>query len=361
MKVGLHYHGLCYDFETHRLSQLSTPDGHMYGRPIFVRELHNRGHSIFQLGQRRETWFNDDSSSKLFVDAFEREDYIEKFPDIDVLFLEWRWKTWKNDKNHPDHVPSKYEPDYDRQLELIEHYRHICPIIVWDTDLKITRDDEERWPELIILDPSLKTNRLTRDRISMPFWTDWKELMNVSEPYPVLGYIGNNYERDDEFRKFYFNNASMLREEGIQTTMHGNWLQKSPERVQPSQLISEHRDVAFNHRMNFFDSMNMLNKFVCTVHVSKQRYYEVGFISPRYLETLATNCPALVPESQSMNSVLGKEWIVGSGSDVFEKTLRLSKLTIAQRAEIVQEQRKNLQASCKFDVSSIVDFIESVC
>lgn len=361
-KIGISYHGLCQDFEEHRFEKLDTPDGHMYGRPILIRELLHRGHEVVALQRRREkkkfcvSYVDDRTYMKCtFIDNLQDM----TFPDLDVIFLEWRWPTVKNDKSHPQHDARKYEPDLDRQREIIEHYRGNVPIIAWDTDLKITPEDEERYPELILTDPSLKTNRQTRERTSLPFWSDWKELFPVAEPYPVYGYIGNNYERSSEFKKYYFSIQNEVRELGAQVSMYGNWLQRSVEREAPERLISTHKQVAFNHRMNFYDSMKMLNRIICTTHVSKPRYYETGFMSPRYLEALACNCPALVPASQIFNGALGRKYIVGSGSDVLRSFSALKDLTLDQRAEVVAEQKHVLQQTKKFDVMNAVEFIES--
>lgn len=371
MRCGFSYWGLCQDFKSHRFSTVDTPDGNRYGRPIFVNELLRRGHSVIALQRRREeqplTCQSAGSSmSYALNDAFDlsrahEQHLAEKdvFPDVDVVFLEWRWPTVKNDASHPQHVASRYEPDLDRQIDVIEHYKDRCPIIAWDTDLKITPDDEKRWPELILSDPSFETNRQTRNRVSLPFWTDWSELLPVVEPYSLLGFIGNNYERPDEFKRFYFGCAENARQTGIQVSMYGNWLQSSSERESPEFLIKEHPNVSFNHRMNFFDSMQMMNRFICTTHVSKPRYYETGFMSPRYLEALAVGCPGLVPKKFARNNILGDEWVVDSGVDVIEKVNALKRLSLSERADVIASQRDACRRFNGYDVKTIISFIES--
>lgn len=353
MKIGISYWGVCADYDEHRFSIIDTPDGHRFGRPLLIRALENAGHEIFALQPRREQ--SAFSNIKYVYDGKD-----ELFPDLDVVFLEWRWSTYKNDKNDPKHDPSLYEGDLDRQREIIEFYRGKIPIIAWDTDLKITPDDEERWPELIIADPSLSTNRLTRDRVSLPFWSDWKLRAAVKEPYPVYGYVGNNYERPSEFLKFYFDVSSTLRADGIQTSMFGNWLQTSPERSPPKSMIRMNPNVSFNHRMNFYDSMNIMNRFICTTHISKHRYYMTGFISPRYMEALSVGCPGLVPSAQIYNGVLGREWVVCRTYDTVEKVKFISKLSLEDRLDLVQAQTAAMQKVGKFDVNNVVSFIESV-
>lgn len=357
LRLGLSYWGLAHDFENHRYVNVDTPDGHRFGRPIFIREAINRGHHVIAMQHRREQMFECDISNKI---NFTLNPPVgiepEKFPELDVLFLEWRWKTWKNDKHNPNHVALKYEPDYDRQLELIEYYKDRCPIIAWDTDLKITPDDEKAFPMLILSDPSFKTNFQTRQRVSIPFWTDWRQLVPCTEPLNIYGFVGNNYERPEEFKKFYFSGASNLRQElGIQTAMYGNWLQRSPEREQPEHLIKSYQNVNFNHRMGFYDSMQIMNKFVATTHVAKQKYYETEFMSPRYLEALAVCCPAFTPASFD-RKLLGKEFSVGSADDVHKKMLHILK---EPRYNIVQEQIQNLKKFDAFDVGFVLDFIES--
>lgn len=364
MRIGIHYHGLLYDFEEHRHASVDTPDGHRFGRPILVRELLRRGHEVIILNERREefgtfglSYDEGDASVKYSIEE------NETCPDLDVVFLEYRWSTYKNDRLHPQHVPSRYEPDLDRQRDVIEAYRGRLPIIAWDTDLKMTPEFEELHPELILADPSLETNRLTRSRVSLPFWTDWKQLLPTTEPYPIYGYIGNRYEREEQFQKYYFHSQNMLRSAGIQTMMHGNWLQTSPERGRPQDLIRENTHVAFGHRMNFLDSMCLMNRFICTTHVSKQSYYETGFVSPRYLEALAVGCPALVPEEMASGpagALLGQKSVIGNHVGVWILVGSVAMMTLKQRVELIEEQRSALMERGMFSVSHAADFIESV-
>lgn len=365
LRVGLSHWGILADFTEHALIKTDTPDGHRYGRPILVRALQDAGHKVIAMQERREPQFF--SGVKYACESWPPESRADatipaqdprRFPDLDVLFLEWRWPTWKNDRVHPQHIASKYEPDLDRQRELIEFYSDKCPIIAWDTDLKITLEDEERYPGLILADASLETNRLSRDRVSLPFWTDWEELLPTAEPYPIYGYIGNNYERDKEFQWIYFYNSGALRDHGVQTSMYGNWLQTSPERPTPESLIANYPMVNFNHRLNFYDSMAMMNRFICTTHASKPLYYAKKFMSPRYLEALAVNCPALMPLAFGMN-LLGRQWTISSSNDIYQKITQLTRLSLADRKGIVEEQRAVLRMRMRSSVSEVVSFIES--
>ena len=386
LKVGFSYWGVHDGLKP--AHQLDTPDGHRYGRPIFIRELLKKGHKVYALQKRREEEYFSlyeeefieaglpdghtfamihpleiyDEGYGTYDSANDREadtNEVGEYPELDVIFMEWRWPTYKNDRTHPKHDPLKYEPDLDRQRQILYHYHGKIPIIIWDTDLKVTPEDEAQWPEAIFTDPSFNTNRLTRDRVSLPFWTDWNELFSVAEPFPIYGYIGNNYERPDEFKSFYFKPSEELRSAGIQTCMYGNWLQNSPERESPESLIRHYRNVCFNHRMNFYESMKMMNKFICTTHISKPRYYETGFMSPRYLEALAVGCPALVPEAFNAKNLLGKDWTVNGADDVVKRVQTLESMSLSDRKALVEEQKTALKKNVsQLDVKFVIDFIE---
>ena len=358
--LGYCFWGFCEKFEDCNLA--NTPDGNRYGRPILVDALKNAGHDVIALQQRRET--------KPYENILA---YVDKgFPALDVLFVEFRWKTYKNDGGE-----LSTEPDWKRQCELLDHYHGKIPIIVWDTDLKMTEEDEKRWPEVIIADPTLSPLKLSRDRIRLTFWTDFKPLFDKPRvfldsqgpqdtSFVKLGYLGNNYERDDMFKRYNSEPASALRKVGIQTTVYGNWLLRSPERVSPETIVASYPNIAFVDRVGFFESMKILSKFICSIHITKERYAKQGFVSPRYLENIVCGTPALVPVEFLKNDILGKEWTVTSSRDVEDKVIGI-KATMESyiggpemcRHDIVEDQKMALKEVHDFSVSSVVEMIES--
>ena len=343
MIVGFSYWGFCEKFNNCNVA--NTPDGHRYGRPVFVDELLSRGHEVIALQKRRER------------QRYRTMQYADSppwdFPELDILFVEWRWPTYKNSG------PQKFEYDLDRQTELLDYYHDRIPIIVWDTDLKMTQEDEERWPRMIVADPTFNPYTLSTTRVRLPFWSDFKPLFDAENDPIEFGYVGNNYEREAMFQKYYSDASVPLRHEGIQTKVWGNWLQRSPERESPEELIRCHPHIAFSDRVSFRESMTILNRFICTVHITKPSYATQGFCSPRYLENIVTNTPALVPEEFCEPGILGRYWTVGSGDDVAKRVHELKTLTSSERTEIVAEQRDALLRVHDFRVESVVDFIES--
>jgi len=340
MKLGISYWGFCEPFEASR--EAKTPDGHRYGRPIMVDALTSRGHDVYALQQRREAV------------PYPGIKYDSGFPDLDVLFIEWRWPTYKNSGT------KKFEPDLDRQIELLSHYHGKIPVVIWDCDYKVTHQDEMVWPNAIIADPAFEPRNLTRRRERLMFWTDWKKLLPVNEISFEYGYVGNNYERPQAFERYYSLPAGGLRILGIQTTVHGNWLEVSPERESPRSLISSHTNVAFAPRLNFYDSMKRLNSFVATTHITKPEYAQRGFASPRYVENIVSNIPALVPEEFLVSGLLGKDWIVNGSGSVVEKVRKISEMTLDERTSLICEQENNLKSHGVFSVDGVVDFLESL-
>lgn len=340
MKLGISYWGFCEPFEASK--EAKTPDGHRYGRPIMVDSLVGRGHEVYSLQTRRESA------------PYPGLKYDDGFPDIDILFVEWRWPTYKNSGS------SKFEPDLDRQTELLSHYHGKIPVVIWDCDYKVTEQDELKWPQAVIADPAFDPRSLTRNRTRLMFWTDWKKLMPVNGSSFEYGYVGNNYERPQAFERYYSFPSSQLREFGIQTTVHGNWLEVSPERESPKKLISSHMNVAFAPRLNFYDSMKRLNTFVCTTHITKPEYALRGFASPRYVENIVSNVPGLVPEEFLIPGLLGKDWIVTGSGSVVDKVKQIFSMSIDDRTSLILEQENNLKSSGVFSIDGVVDFLESL-
>jgi len=339
-KIGISYWGFCQQFEDCNIA--NTPDGLRYGRPILVDELLKRKHKVTALQKRREP---TPYPGLLYDD--------EGYPDLDILFVEWRWATWKNSG------PRALESDLQRQTELLDYYHGKIPVIALDTDLQITAEDEKRWPEMIVADPCLDPITLTKKRYRLTWWSDFSEFFDPAEGSVMYGYIGNNYSREKQFLKYYAAVSQSFRSVGIQTTVYGNWMLHSPERPHPREIIQNYPNVAFVDRVGFCESMKVLNRFICTTHISKEDYSRRGNVTMRFFEALACNVPALVPANFYAANILGKNWMVASTADVFDKVFYLMKLSKEERKDVIDEQRYNFRKYHDFHVANTVDFIES--
>jgi len=366
MRVGLSYWGFCEKFDECNVAD--TPDGVRFNRPMLVDEFVARGHRVLAMQPQREAKLYGGlarTGQQLNVDIVwdidgrshaSYEDFAQYFPEIDLLFVEWRWPTWKNFGS--GHV----EPDWDRQVAMLDKYCGKIPVVVWDADFKIRPEDERRWPEMIIADPALDPRVLTRDRVVLPFYSNWHMLFDeqpIEYSYNYV-YVGNNYERDAYFMKYYSNPADELRSAGIQTAVWGNWLNRSPERADPSVAIQNYPSVAFQGRVGFKDSMIAVRNAICVTHIQKESYFKQGLITPRFHEALACGTPALVPDECYIPDILGKRWCVHTASDVVKAVQLIAGLSSASRKELLDEQLYEFKKHMPYDVTTTVDFFESL-
>jgi hypothetical protein len=365
-RIGLSYWGFCEDFNECNVAE--TPDGVRFNRPMLVDEFVRRGHRVLAMQQQREVAGycglerrgSDANVSAVPTMqgklAFGSTPYSGYFPELDILFIEWRWPTWKNSGMHP------IEYDWRRQCDMLNEYCGKIPVVVWDADFKIRPEDERRWPEMIIADPALKPRTLTRDRVVLPFYSDWRMLFGdkpIDYSYNYT-YVGNNYERDAYIKRYYAEPAGQLRVQGIQTAVWGNWLNRSPERVDPSTAIMRYPFLAFQGRVGFKDSMIAVRKAICVTHIQKESYFKQGLITPRFHETLACGTPALVPAECYIPDILGKRWTVSNSSDVIKAVTLIAGLTPDDRKALVEEQLEQFKKHMPYDVASTVDYFESL-
>lgn len=342
MRIGISFWGFLAPLEQNTF--VETPDGPRGDRIDFVEELLSRGHEVIRLQKMRDLEPYPGVSL---------ED--EGFPELDFVYVEWRWPTWKNSGKNAS------EPDYTRQTEILDHYHNKgVPILMHDGDLKITPEEELRWPDMILSDPCIEPRSQTRTRLHVPWCHNMRKLHEASvDSYNYL-YIGNNYERDASFDKYYGVPSRPLRDVGIQTMVHGNWLQKSPERKDPSHVISKHPSVSFGPRLSFRDIFPALNSSIAVTHIAKDEYMRRGNITCRFHEAIASTVPALIPSEYSHAHLLGLggSLLVETPEDVVERVQWLSRLPRKDRAALVDAQRHALDFVVDSRPSSRVDLIE---
>lgn len=335
-------------------------------RHLLVDEFLRQGHEVFCLQQRRE--------SKPYPGVSYEASEI---PEVDVFYLEWRW---------PQHAQlsadRRNEPDWDRQVQLLDEYtKRGTPIIAFDTDLKITPSDEDRWPTMVIAEPSLNIPQVdhgsysvsmgidgkyrpARQRIRLPWATDFKPYYETPEYSYNYIYLGNNYERDDQFRKYYSAPAMRLRRAGIQTIAYGNWIERSPSREDPAEIISKYDHVSFPGRMSYNAGMKEMSKSICTALLAKNEYYNRGFITSRIYEGILAGIPSLIPaEHRSIHKMGLGRYVVSDSEQVAARVIELQGLRKEWRAQIVAEQLEALKSladfSPKFKVDTIVSYVKA--
>ena len=327
---------------------VNTPDGERGNRVDFVNELMKRGHTPIQLQKMRDE------------EQYPGVEYDDTtFPDGDILYVEWRWPTWKNSGENPA------ESDYKRQCEVLDYYHEQgIPIIIHDGDLKMTPEEEARWPNAVLADACVSPQHQTRERITIPWCNYMKRYFESPVEYSYnYTYVGNNYEREEPFAKYYSSTARELRQQGVQTMIYGNWLSKSPERKDPAELLRDSPEVSFGPRLSYKDIFGVLNSSIAVTHITKPAYTPYGNITGRFFEAIKSNVPALVPiEFQHAVAVGLKDesLLVRTPADVVTKVSWLAKLSADERKALVNAQEEALRTVIDPRPEWRVDLIESI-
>jgi hypothetical protein len=345
MKVLYSFWGFLTPLEKNTV--VNTPDGERGNRVDFVNEMLLRGHTPIQLQRMRDE------------EPYPGVEYSETgFPDGDILYVEWRWPTWKNSGEDPA------EPDYTRQCEVLDYYHEQgIPIVIHDGDLKMTPEEERRWPNAILADACVSPQHQTRKRITIPWCNYMKRYFDPVEYSYNYTYVGNNYEREQPFQKYYVDASIPLRKKGIQTSIYGNWLQKSPEREDPATLIANSVGVAYGPRLSYKDIFSVLNQSIAVTHITKPAYTPYGNITGRFFEAIKSNVPALVPVEFQHAVPVGlrdKSLLVRSTKDVVEKVKWISTLSANERKVLVDEQEEALRTVINPDPAYRVELLEDL-
>jgi len=348
MRIGYSFWGYLTPFEENTI--IATPDGERGNRVDFVEEMLKRGHQVTRLQAQRDE--KPYKSVALHADG--------GFPDVDVVYFEWRWPTWKNDEKVGGDRAT--EPDYRRQMSCLEYYhKKGVPIIIHDGDLKMTPEEELMFPNAVLTDACANPRVQTRKRLTLP-WCNYLNRRTPTTSYSYnYTYVGNNYERDKQFKKYYSMPARGLRDRGIQTMVYGNWLERSPERRDPSELLRENPHVSFGGRLAYNEIFEAFNRSITVTHITKDEYTPYGNITGRFMEGVMSGVVALIPNEYVHARPVGLgEFIVDSPEDVIRCINVLSGMSAADRAQIVQEQERALRKVVDIRPEHRVDIIEAV-
>lgn len=344
MKIGYSFHGELIKPETSG-GTATTLFSAVGERHLLVGEFLKRGSTVILLQEKRE-------SVPYPGVQYESSD----IPDVDVFYAEWRWPMPRNSGENP------VEKDWTRQVQLLnEYHKRGTPIVVFDTDMKIRPEDEFRWKNMIIGEPTIVRKKQIKNRMRLNWVTDFVPYYDTPERPITYCYLGNNYERTNQFSKYYNLPGLQLRQYGIQTLVHGNWLERSPDRESPEEILNKFRGVDFGTRLSYKDGMKMMSNCICTTNLAKQEYYEHGFVTSRIYESILTGIPCLVPaEHKHLLSIGLGDWVVNDPNEVVKKVVTLRGMNKEQRHDIVQKQLAALRLLGDFSPACKVDQIIAV-
>jgi hypothetical protein len=357
MKIGYSAWGFVGD------GVVDSPDGGRLTRALLIEHLLNENYDIVWLQQNRDV---DDLNKPLFSQDKEyfnmqrqtlcKLQYDIGFPNIDILFLEWRWII--PGRNHNvSKTSSNYTPDYDRQNELLEHYiKTSTRIIIWDKDEKLTDIDElwlksnRKWPyQIEILSPAIYpiTQHFIRKTLLFPCDLQSIKGTRVNKHYQhLIGYVGSQYERDEQVYK-YINPFSFKYPH--QVLFVGNWI-KYPE-------IAKRNDanfpcIKFANRVLPREMGNIYRQCLSTVLLCKSNYADHCHITQRIHEVAANGVIAIgLKEQRGIEQFVNKDLIVSDSYDLIQVVNMLNEMRIEKRQELLDENIDKLEL---FDINNVM-------
>jgi hypothetical protein len=271
MKIGYSFWGFL------GAGVLDTPDGGRSHRRVLIDGLHSRGHDTVFLQPDRDY-------IEASVDLSDIYSWDVGLPEIDVLFLEWRWPivgrntTWCGAAGHTC--------DLHRQQQLLDEYTHArgTVTIVWDKDRQLPPDDPLRHtPNVVVCEAAVHP---TPGAISLLFPVA-DEVLDAADPAALatrprdlpLAYVGNQYDRDTAFGTFFAPAAAVHRH-----LVAGKWTR-----------TEAWPHVSFTGRVPFTEVEGIYGRTLATVMMLPERYAQTGQMTQRLFEAVLAGCLPLTP------------------------------------------------------------------
>ncbi len=334
VKIGYSFWGFLGDGIT------DTPDGGRSHRRTLVNGLASRGHDLVFLQPDRDL-----IEAGVDLSAYYRWD--AGLPDLDVLFLEWRWPipgrntTWCGAAGHTC--------DLHRQAELLSRYTEQLgvPTILWDKDRQLPHDDPLRGhPAVTLCEAALHPSP---GAVSLLFPVD-DRMLDTADPSALsqldqpttLAYVGNQYNRDDVFTEYFAPAAAEMPH-----VIAGKW----PE-------ISAWPQLNFVGRVPFRGVEAIHRSSVATVLLLPERYARAGQVTQRIFEAVLAGCLPIMPaEVRSAGRFVPTELIATDGGEVTTLAKHLRGLTgTAEHTEMIDACLRKLDL---FRLSRQLDVIDN--
>jgi hypothetical protein len=255
---------------------VDTPDGGRSHRRALIDGLRDRGHEIVFLQANRDR-------AEAALDLTDTYRWSAGLPDVDVLFLEWRWPI-PGRNTTPCGSPG-HTCDLHRQQELLDAYAtRGAPVLLWDKDQQLPTDHPlRRARNVAVCEPALHPSPGAASLL-FPVADDALDradpvgLARLRRDLPLV-YIGNQYNRDDAFNR-YFAPAARRHPHLVA----GKW--PKPERWP---------DLNFAGRIAFDAVDRLYRRSVVTVLLLPDRYARTGHMTQRLFEAVLAGCLPLTP------------------------------------------------------------------
>ncbi|MEU8159526.1 hypothetical protein [Micromonospora parva] len=320
MKIGYSFWGFLGTGIT------DTPDGGRSHRRTLVDGLRAAGRDIVFLQPNRDLCeAGDDLTGHYRWDV--------GLPDIDALFLEWRWPIPGRNTTvcgRPGHTC-----DLHRQADLLDHYTHQLgtPTILWDKDRRLPAADPlRRTRNVTVCEPALHP---TPGAVPLLFpvadtaidAADPTTLVALPRRTPLV-YIGNQYDRDHPFDTYFAPTAAQLPH-----LIAGKW---ADTRRWPN--------LNFIGRVPFPRVSAIYADALATVLLLPARYAAAGQMTQRIFEAILAGCVPLLPaDVRGANAFVPSSLIVGDAADVRHRIGWLTEIAgTGEHASLITECLRHL-------------------
>ncbi|MGH3978440.1 MAG: hypothetical protein ACRDRZ_05500 [Pseudonocardiaceae bacterium] len=317
-----------------------TPDGGRSHRRVLIEGLRSQGHDIVFLQPDRD-------HTEAGLDLSEHYQWDVGLPEIDALFLEWRWPisgrntTWCGAPGHTC--------DLHRQQELLDHYTgRGTRTILWDKDRRLPADDPLRHQSNIAVCEAALHPAPGAASLLFPVAD---AILDAADPAALaarprevpLAYVGNQYDRDTAFAEFFAPAAARYRH-----VVAGKWTR-----------TDAWPHVSFLGRVPFSEVAEIHHRALATVLLLPDRYAQVGQMTQRLVEAVLAGCMPLTPTSiRSAARFTPRRLHVTSGADVIATLAWLHQTAgTSQHAELIADCLRALDI---FRVSRQLDVLDDL-
>ncbi|GII34623.1 hypothetical protein [Planotetraspora mira] len=318
-----------------------TPDGgRSHRRPLIDALIADGHHVVFLQANRDRLEAGDNIGGRYAFDS--------GLPDIDVLFLEWRWPI-PGRNTTPCGTPL-HTCDLHRQAELLDVYTIVrdTPTVIWDKDRQLPPGSVWRLrPGVAVCEAALA---LTPGAHRLLFPLDDAVLDRADpaalavRPRPIpLVYVGNQYGRDEEFDQFFAPAAARFPH-----VVAGKW---TDTRRWP--------DLTFTGRIPFPRVSELYGGALATVLLLPERYAAAGQMTQRVFEAVLGGCVPVAPATiRQVDRFVPPQLIANDAADTIRIIHWLRSIRGTQRhADLLAECLARLEL---FRLSSQLEVLRTV-
>jgi hypothetical protein len=323
---------------------LDTPDGSRAYRRAFIDGLILAGHEILLLQANRDLYESG-------VDLRVRYRWHLGFPDLDALIFEWRWPLLG--RNTTNCGTAGHTCDLHRQSELFDQYtRRGTATLLWDLDRQLPHDDPRRLLDNVAVGEFALRPTVGAVSLFCPVpdalldAADSKQLAAADRSTPLV-YVGNQYDRDDAFDRYFAPAAA-----GVAHRVAGKW---------PHAEAWPH--VTFSGRCGFAEVEQIHRTALATVLLLPRRYARVGHVTSRWFEALLAGCLPLIPaDIHGVDSYAPRALQVTTGRDVIDKLAWLQVIAgSTEHADLIAACLSYLEPfRCSTQVTTAIKTLEAL-